>query len=422
MRLAVTGFVSVDSGSVSSANALLLPRIVDAGLDVDFFSKPSFVDPRPVVGSRPRFRFVPVSNRLSDALRRGVEGQPFVGFIAGRLDAVRYNHLLVRRMRAEHRSRRYDLALWMGDYAHGAVPGIPTVSFAQGPPGTDARSVLRRRAEIRALAGGRVARRLETLARLRLSPVGLPPFRHSDHIIVGSRQSRRTLAERYGVPPESVSSLPYPIDLDLFSPARPEPCPARRRGPLSVLWLGRIVPRKRLDLFLDGAATAIARGVDLELTVVGRSGLVPGYERLIAEFRYPERVTWSAGVSRAEVPSLLRRHDVLVQPSEEEDFGSSVAEAQACGLPVVVGRTNGNADYLCARDVHLSDDRPETLASALEGLFRRRATAAWGDAAESRRHAERCFDARDIAARLVEILEAVLRDGGRGASTGHGAR
>ena len=84
----------------------------------------------------------------------------------------------------------------------------------------------------------------------------------------------------------------------------------------------------------------------------------------VGQKRFPiSRLTWKKAIPRQEVPSLLRAHGVIVQPSNEEDFGSSVAEAQACGLPVIVGLTNGNADYLCSRDIHLKDDRPKTLAA-----------------------------------------------------------
>jgi glycosyltransferase involved in cell wall biosynthesis len=125
-------------------------------------------------------------------------------------------------------------------------------------------------------------------------------------------------------------------------------------------------------VFLGGAAEAIRNGLDVTLTVVGSIGLIPGYERLIADFPFPDRLTWIRAVPRREVPALLGGHDVLAQPSEEEDFGSSVAEAQACGLPVIVGATNGNADYLCPRDIHLADDRVETFAAALAEIAGRR--------------------------------------------------
>ena len=142
---------------------------------------------------------------------------------------------------------------------------------------------------------------------------------------------------------------------------------------------------------LKVAALAIREGIDLGLTIVGGIGFIPGYEKMIETFPFRERLSWKKSVPRQEVPSLLRAHDVLVQPSDEEDFGSSVAEAQACGLPVIVGRTNGNADYLCSRDIHLKDDRPETLAAAYREMSSRKARGHWGDPAISRQCAETVF-------------------------------
>ena len=106
------------------------------------------------------------------------------------------------------------------------------------------------------------------------------------------------------------------------------------------------------------------------------------------------------------MPALLHRHEVPVEPSDEENFGSSVAEAQACGLPVIVGRTNGNADYLCSRDIHLKDDRPETLANAYREMSSRKARGNWGDPAVSRQCAEHHFSLESVAASLIDILKA----------------
>src|SRR4029077_5215718 len=121
-------------------------------------------------------------------------------------------------------------------------------------------------------------------------------------------------------------------------------------------------------------------------------------------FPYADRLHWQKGISREKVPALLAQQDVLVKPSDEENFGSSVAEAQACGLPVVVGRTNGNADYLCSRDIHLQDDRPETLAEALGVLSARKNKGEWGDPFTSRQLAESHFSLEKVTGRLIEIL------------------
>lgn len=417
MRIAATGFVSEQAGSVASANALFLRDLLARGHQIDFFSKASFVDPRPAVGEHPGFRFHDCTNGMADRFRRRVERIPLVGFAAGRWDCWSYVDLLRARMEREHRavSRAFDLILWLGDYAWRRVDGVPQVSFVQGPPGTDARSLLTRFPEVRRVAGLGTALKFALLARVRLSRPGLPPFRRTDHFIVGSGQSKRTLVERYRIPGERVTTLPYPIDLNLF---RLEMNALGLQSPdssLRILWLGRVVPRKRLDLFLDGAALAIRDGVDLRLTIVGGIGLVPGYGKLIAAFPFPERLEWIRSVPRAEVPAWLHRHDVLCQPSDEENFGSSVAEAQACGLPVIVGRTNGNADYLCSRDTHLADDRPETLASVFRDYAERKRIGgeAWGDPAGSRALAEREFAVEAVVERLEEMLRAVDVASGR---------
>jgi len=397
LRIAVTGYVSEQAGSVASANALLLRGLLERGAEVVFFSKASFVDPRPAVGAHPRFAFVDVDNRLADRARARLAHVPVADFLAGLIDSATYNRLLVRRIREHHVRQPFDLVLWLGEYARGRVEGVPSVSFAQGPPGTDARSVLQRFDEISRLAGAR-ARRWRWLARLRLSRWGLPPLKMSDHIIIGSEQSRRVLRDMYGVPAYRIHCLPYPIDLETFHPAE-----RQGRPDLHCVWLGRIIPRKRLDVFLDGSAAAIRRGLDLQLTIVGGVGFVHGYEKLIAAFPYPDRLEWIPSLPREKVPALLQSQDVLAQPSDEENFGSSVAEAQACGLPVIVGATNGNADYLSARDIQLKDDRPETFADALAQIAQNKG----GDVRPSRECAERHFSLSRIADRLMEILKSV---------------
>ena len=418
MKLAVTGFVSEQAGSVASANALLLRELLIRGHEIHFFSKSSFVDPRPAVGKVAGFRFVDVTNTGPDQFRRRVQNVPIAGFVAGYLDALTYNNLLLSELSRVHAIEKYDLCFWMGDYARGRTPGLPTVSFVQGAPGTDARSLFRQSSEVKEVAGPATALKWHALARIRLSRIGLPPFKNTDHFIVGSSQSKRTLHSLYRIPENRVSSLPYPIDFKLFRfiPQGPSADTVEgggangdtARASLRICWLGRIVPRKRLDLFLGGSALAIREGIDLRLTIVGGIGFIPGYEKMIEAFPFRERLIWKKSVPRQEVPTLLRVHDVLVQPSDEEDFGSSVAEAQACGLPVVVGRTNGNADYLCSRDIHLKDDRPETLAGALRELSLRKTEGRWGDPGESRRCAEEHFSLETVTTRLIEILESVI--------------
>ncbi|MCX6970236.1 MAG: glycosyltransferase family 4 protein [Verrucomicrobia bacterium] len=400
LKLAVTGFVSSASGSMAGANGLLLQAMLARGCRVDFFSKSSFVDPRPLLGDHPLFRFHETVNPIADGLRRKVEKLPLLGPLACRLDSATYHRALLKSVSAAHSREPFDRFLWLGDYARGRVPGLPNIAFAQGPPGTDARAVLRHFKQIKNVSGTAAAWKWLCLARMRLSPAGLPPFPFSDHVIVGSRQSKTSLVSLFGFEEAKVSALPYPVDLEAFHPGTRQRTP----GELRCLWLGRIVPRKRLDLFLSAAELAVSRGWDIRLTIAGDVRMVCGYERLIEDFPYPERLVWRKHVPRDGVPELIRAHDVLIQPSEEEDFGSSVAEAQACGIPVIVGSTNGNRDYLSSRDIVLGAESAEALCDAIGEVFMRRE----GPEAVtiSRLAAEKYFEIGDVADQMMGILES----------------
>jgi hypothetical protein len=217
MRIAASGFVSEQAGSVASANAILLRGLLDLGHDVDFYSKSSFVDPRPAVGDLRGFRFIETDNVFADRMRRKLQGIPWVGFFSGRFDCMSYDRLLRRLITDENRRKKYDAVLWLGDFAPVRIRGPRMVSFAQGPPGTDARSISARFQEIRVLAGAPMAIKWMVLAKLRLSWLGRPQFQHSDIVIVGSEQSRSTLENQYSLPRVKTAALPYPIDLELFS-------------------------------------------------------------------------------------------------------------------------------------------------------------------------------------------------------------
>jgi glycosyltransferase involved in cell wall biosynthesis len=184
------------------------------------------------------------------------------------------------------------------------------------------------------------------------------------------------------------------------------PDPNRQRHPIDeIVWVGRIVPRKRLDLFLDAGAQLIADGRNVRLTVVGDFPFADGFRRLLDEFPHPERLTYVPRLPRDDVRSLLQTASVLVQPSEEENFGSSVAEALACGTPVVVGPTNGTGDYVDAGGARFSDYRPKAVAAAIAEVLDRLGRAPHDVGAEARRAALTHFSPDQV----VDGLESALR-------------
>jgi glycosyltransferase involved in cell wall biosynthesis len=111
------------------------------------------------------------------------------------------------------------------------------------------------------------------------------------------------------------------------------------RGRPLVTYMGRIAPKKRLDLLLE-AWPAIHSRRPAQLLIAGPDDDGIGRqlrERYVGE-AWMKSVHWLGTVTGTEKTELLRRSAVFALPSENENFGVSVVEALAVGLPVVISR------------------------------------------------------------------------------------
>ena len=206
-----------------------------------------------------------------------------------------------------------------------------------------------------------------------------------------------------GTPKDAAYPLPYPIDLDLF-----KPLPASTQSNNStktLIWLGRSVPRKRLDLLMKSLEIVFEKHPDYRLLIVGHFSFTPEYSKLIENFTFKDRVEHIQGVARQDVPDLIRSSMLCVQPSEYENFGSAVAEALACGVASVIGPTNGTGDFTadaCFRfDEYTVESLSETLLEAIETVEKNQQELA----VKARKTAEENLELAKVVDRLEEILE-----------------
>ncbi len=144
-----------------------------------------------------------------------------------------------------------------------------------------------------------------------------------------STASARQIAESAGLPPEHVGWLPIPVDLDAFAPEPDEAWLARLERP-AIAFVGRGGdPRKNVRLLLDALPAIRARVPGATVRLIGEPPPGP----------YPEGVEALGAVS--SIVPHLRSASLLVLPSFQEGFGIVVAEALACGVPVVVTPCGG---------------------------------------------------------------------------------
>ena len=127
-----------------------------------------------------------------------------------------------------------------------------------------------------------------------------------------------------------------------------------RDEPLRVLFLGRLVRIKGVDIAIQAAAT---RPTEISLVVAGAG---PERERL--EAGAPNNVRFVGSVDRAQREELFRNADVLVVPSRElasgrtEGVPAVAIEAAAHGLPLIATRTGGLRSLAACAELVPPDD------------------------------------------------------------------
>jgi glycosyltransferase involved in cell wall biosynthesis len=247
------------------------------------------------------------------------------------------------------------------------------------------------------LRQGAVKKRWYLSLRLRRDLGGAAAIHYTD-------EQERGLAGSLGI---STPAIVEPWGLDLAEFDDPPPAGSfRARHPLVgdrplVLFLGRLHPKKGLDLLIP--AFARARLGDAVLVIAG-----PGDEAYRAELEARardalpgDRVVFTGMLRGRERIEALADADLFVLPSHQENFGVAVMEALAAGTPVLVSdRVNTHRQI---SEAGVGGTVEPTEQSVAEGLRRwmldeelRRIAAARAAAFVRERH-----DAQAIAQRWV---------------------
>ena len=167
-------------------------------------------------------------------------------------------------------------------------------------------------------------------------------------VIAVSEAERRQL-EELGVRSDKIRLLPNPVDLDEH---RQPPRAGAFRAEYSlgssrvVLYLGKLTPRKRVDVLLRAFASS-GLASDVRLVIAGNDmGARRSLERLAGQSGLKDRVLFTGllqGVARLEA---LADADVLVYPSSDEVFGLVPLEALLTGTPVIVADDSGCGELI----------------------------------------------------------------------------
>lgn len=143
--------------------------------------------------------------------------------------------------------------------------------------------------------------------------------------------------------------------------------------PTDVVFCGRLVEHKRVDLLIEGLARLAAEGTPARALIIGDGPERRRLEGLAAARGLAGLVRFTGLVpSSDQVYALMKSSKVFTSPSIREGFGLAVLEAQVCGLPVVTVDHPDNAARELVEDGRtglLVDSDPIQLALGLRRLL-----------------------------------------------------
>jgi phosphatidylinositol alpha-1,6-mannosyltransferase len=179
--------------------------------------------------------------------------------------------------------------------------------------------------------------------------------------------------------PEQIRVVPLGADPDFFRPGVDTATVRRRYGLGEGRWLlsvARLTRHKGIDTALQALSRLGPEHPDLHYAVVGSGEERGALEQEARDLGVAERVRFLTEVPDRDLPALYNTAEIYLGVSRlmeqrVEGFGISLAEASACGIPVVAGRSGGMPEAV--RDgetgILVNAEQPDEVAGALRRLL-----------------------------------------------------
>ncbi len=223
----------------------------------------------------------------------------------------------------------------------------------------------------------------------------------ASRVLVTSEYCARRVRDLYGlerpaaVVPELIDLKEWRRLLQIYPADSPR---------FTILWVGRLYRRKRLEVLLRAAAQLRHRIRRLEVRIVGDGPCAAAWHALSTELKLEGTVTWLGDLSRASLAEEYNRGHVFCMTSVQEGFGIVLLEAMAAGTPIVASRAAAIPEVV-PHGVLVEPGNPEALAAAILDLYESEARRA-ALVEQGNRWVEQ-FDAPLVAARFLNAACAI---------------
>ncbi len=167
-------------------------------------------------------------------------------------------------------------------------------------------------------------------------------FETADYLVANTTFLKEKLLA-INAPEEKIEIIPVPVNTGLFIPK----VKVSKNKKLRLITVGRLDELKGQEYGIQAVNLLLKKGFSVEYTIAG-TGLNEGkLKNIIEKLDLTRNVFLKGKILPSEVPQLLQDSDIFLMTSVtnsegmEESQGLVIAEAQACGLPVVAFNSGG---------------------------------------------------------------------------------
>lgn len=202
---------------------------------------------------------------------------------------------------------------------------------------------------------------------------------------------------------KEIAVIPNMVNEVFFNQTR-QTIPEKPFRFVSVGWLNR---NKGMDVLVEAMQSLVHSGADVHLTICGGGPEEAALKAQARELLAAGRIEFTGSLSRPEIALRISESHAFVLASRVETFGVVFVEAMACGLPIVMTKTNA-WEVLAVPEtgVAVPVDNAAALTGAMCQLMEHYADY---DAETIRHYCRENFSETAICRRLTEFYEEVLK-------------
>lgn len=181
----------------------------------------------------------------------------------------------------------------------------------------------------------------------RLIDAAIGCSRNAAIILTATRATREGIAPRYQSKCRAL--LENGVDLDTFA-ISPWPAPPSEAehapSPLRLVFVGRLLPVKGVDMLLEAIARITTASRKITLTIVGEGPARAEWQAQVTRLGLEGAVHFMGNRPPDEVATEIAKSHALCLPSIRESGGAVLLEAMACARPVIAFNFGGPAEIV----------------------------------------------------------------------------